>query len=148
MFKRISSNVDPDATVAKEIRKEFGMYFDQAADSRNKFLSEYPKQIFMGMIALIVISAIVCFLILTPNQRQKEKMPDIFKGTTRVGTEVSDGVGQIIDLSTKISDLNTLRKQVEAVLTKPKLNHADTLFLEKAILQLEQSNKSRNQKKP
>lgn len=148
MFKRISSKVDPDATVAKEIRKEFGKYFDQANDSRNRFLSAYPKQIFIGMVALIVISAVVCFLILTPDQRQKEKMPDFFKGTTHVGNEVTDGVGQIIDLGTKISDLNTLRKQVEAVLAKPKLTHADTVFIEKAILQLEQSNKPINQKKP
>jgi preprotein translocase subunit YajC len=100
------------------------------------------------MVALIVISGIVCFLILTPSQRQKEKMPDFFKGTTNVSNEVTDGVGQIIDLGTKISDLNTLRKQVEAVLAKPKLSHADTVFLEKAIQQLEQSNKPRNQQKP
>jgi len=73
MFKRISSKVDPDATVAKEIRKEFGKYFDQATDSRNRFLSAYPKQIFIGMVALIIISGIVCFLILTPDQRQKER---------------------------------------------------------------------------
>jgi preprotein translocase subunit YajC len=148
MFKKISSKVDPDATVASEIRKEFENYFDQAANSRNSFFSSYPKQIFIGMVALIVISGIVCFLILTPSQRQKEKMPDFFKGTTNVGNEVTDGVGQIIDLGTKISDLNTLRKQVEAVLAKPKLSHADTVFLEKAIQQLEQSNKPRNQQKP
>jgi len=148
MFKRISSNVDPDATVATEIRKEFGKYFDQAANSRNRFFRSYPKQIFIGMVALIVISGIVCFLIFTPSQRQKEKMPDFFKGTANVGNEVTDGVGQIIDLSTKISDLNTLRKQVEAVLAKPKLSHADTVFLEKAIQQLEQSNKPRNKQKP
>ena len=144
MFKRISSNVDPDATVAKEIRREFGKYFDQATTNRNRFLNAYPKQIFIGMVAMIVLSGIICFLVFTPGQRQKEKMPDILKGTTHVGNEVSSGVGQIIDLGTRISDLNQLRKQVEVVLKKPQLSHDDTLFLEKAIQQLEPTMRSKN----
>ncbi|MEN0053585.1 MAG: hypothetical protein AAGC65_07940 [Mucilaginibacter sp.] len=143
MFKRISSNVDPDATVAKEIRREFGKYFDQATANRNRFLNAYPKEIFIGMVAMIVISAVVCFLVFTPSQRQKEKMPDVFKGTTNVGNQVTSGVGQIITLGTKISDLNKLRKQVEAVLQKPKLSHADTVFLQSAIQQLEPSMRSK-----
>lgn len=147
MFKKISSNVDPDATVAKEIRKEFEPYFKMAADTRNRLVNTYPKQIFIGMVALIFISAIVCFLIFTPSHRQKANMPDFFKGTANVTDQVTGGVGQIIDLGTQISDLNTLRKQVEQVLKKPKLTYADTVFLEKAISQLEQSNKTLKAKK-
>ncbi|WP_121812955.1 hypothetical protein [Mucilaginibacter kameinonensis] len=149
MFRKISSNVDPDATVAKEIRREFGQYFDQAAANRNRFLQAYPNQIFIGMVVMIVLSGIICFLVFTPSQRQKEKMPDVLKGTTHVGNEVSTGVGQIIDLGTRISNLNDLRKQVEVVLKKPKLSHDDTLFLEKAIQQLEPTMRSKtlNQKK-
>lgn len=147
MFKKISSNVDPDATVAKEIRKEFEPYFKMAAETRNRLVNTYPKQIFIGMVALIFISAIVCFLILTPSHRQKPNTPDFLKGTANVTDQVTGGVGQIIDLGTKISDLNTLRKQVEQVLKKPKLTHSDTVFLEKAIQQLEQSNKTIKAKK-
>jgi hypothetical protein len=147
MFKKISSNVDPDATVAKEIRKEFEPYFKMAAESRNRLVQTYPKQIFIGMVALILVSAIVCFLILTPSHRQKANMPDFYKGASNVTDQVTGGVGQIIDLGTKISDLNTLKKQVEQVLKKPKLSHADTVFLEKAIQQLEQNNKPFKEKK-
>ncbi|RYE27005.1 MAG: hypothetical protein EOP45_02550 [Sphingobacteriaceae bacterium] len=141
MFKRISSNVNPDATVAKEIRKEFAPYFQSAEANRNRLLNTYPKQIFIAMVGLILLSGIVCFLVLTPSHRQKENKPDFFKGATNVTNDVTGGVGQIMDIGTKISDLNKLRKQVEEVLQKPNLSHTDTVFLERAIQQLEKSNK-------
>ena len=55
MFKKIRSNIDPDATVAKELRKEFGKYFDKAEGEMNGLVKAYPRQIFIGMLVFIVI---------------------------------------------------------------------------------------------
>lgn len=147
MFRRINSNIDPDATVAKEVRKEFAKYFDKAEERRNILLKAYPKQIFIGMVVLIILSGIVCFVILTPSHRQQQKMPSFSTGAADVTGNVTGGIGQIIDLGTRISDLAELRKQVEETLKKPKLTHADTVFLEKAIQQLQHSNKPLNSQK-
>jgi len=137
MFKKISSNIDPEATVLKEFRKEFAVYFDKAGEGRNLLLNSYPKEIFAGMVISLIISCIVCFFIYTPSERQKDKMPDMYKGTANVTDRVTGGIGEIVNLSSKISDLNILKRKVEAVLMKPSLTHSDTIFLESAIHQLE-----------
>lgn len=137
MFKKLSSNIDPEATVLKEFRKEFATYFDKVEEGRNQLLHSYPKEIYTGMLIALIISCIVCFFIYTPSERQKDKMPDMYKKTANVTDRVTGGIGEIVDLTSKISDLNILKKKVEAVLMKPSLTHADTIFLESAIQQLE-----------
>lgn len=139
MFKKIRSNINPDVTVTRELRKEFGKYFDEAEEKTNSFFMTYPKQIFIGMLVIIVISAIICFLVLTP-ERQKKKMPDVFKETTSVTNNVTSGLGDIVELGTKVNDIYKLKEQVEQIITKDKLTKSDSVFLEKAILVLNNSN--------
>lgn len=138
MFKKIRSNINPDVTVTGELRKEFGKYFDKAEEKTNSFFVAYPKQIFIGMLVIIVISAIICFLVLTP-ERQKKKMPDVFKETTSVTNNVTSGLGDIVELGTKVNDIYKLKKQMEQIIAKDKLTKSDSLFLEKAILVLNNS---------
>lgn len=140
MFQKIRSNIDPDATVAKELRKEFGKYFDKAEEKSNGFLLAYSKQIFITMLVLIVISAIVSFLILAP-ERQKKKKLDFFKETMNMTNNISDGMGEIIELGTKANDIYFLKKQVEQIISKEKLTKEDSVFLEKAIPVLDNNNK-------
>lgn len=138
MFKKIRSNIDPDATVAKELRKEFGKYFDKAEEKTNGFLVAYPKQIFIVMLVLIVISAIICFLILNPEQ---QKTPNFFNKTINATSSISSGIGEIVELGSKVNDTYELKKQVEQIIAKERLTKADSVFLEKAILVLDSNSK-------
>jgi hypothetical protein len=137
MFKKINSNRDPDVTVGKEIKREFSKYFDMAEMSGKGFINTYPKQIFIGMLTLIAFSIIMCFVVYSPTERQKEKMPHFERGSTDVAMKVTDGITETYKLGAKVTDLVALRSQVEEVLKKPRLTHQDTIFLEQAIKQFE-----------
>ncbi|PWS25889.1 hypothetical protein DHW03_18825 [Pedobacter yonginense] len=137
MFKKISSNQDPDVTVTSEIKREFSKYFTVAEQKSKGFISSHSKQVFIGMLVAIAFSLIMCFIVFSPSQRQNEKMPHYVKESAGVATNVSDGIGQTYRVGEKVYDLIKLREQVEQVLKKPKLTHQDTLFLEEAIKQFE-----------
>ncbi len=140
MFKKIRSNIYPNVTVTSEIRKEFGHYFDKAEGKVKGFLLGYPKQIFIAMLVMIIISAIICFLILNP-ERQKKKTIDFFNQTTSMTGNVTDGMGEIVELGARVNDIYKLKRQVEQIISKDRLTKADSVFLEKAILILESNNK-------
>lgn len=140
MFKKIRSNIDPDVTVTRELRKEFGKYFDMAKVKVKGFLETYPKQIFIAMLVMIIISAIICFLILTP-ERQKKKIPGFLNQTTSMTSNVTDGMGEIVELGARVNDIYKLKRQVEQIISKDRLTKEDSVFLEKAILVLESNNK-------
>jgi preprotein translocase subunit YajC len=97
------------------------------------------------MLVIIVISAIICFLILTP-ERQKKKTPDFFKETVNATNTISGGISEIVELGTKANDIYKLKKQVEQIISKDKLTKADSVFLEKAILVLDSNSKLIRQK--
>ena len=138
MFKKIQSNISPGATVAKELRKEFSKYFDSAEENGRGFLMAYPKQIFIAMLVLMVLSAIICFLILNTKQQKK---PDFINQVANVTTSVTGGIGEVFELKDKVNDIYKLKKQVEHILMKDKLTEADSVFLEKAILVLDSNSK-------
>nr|WP_181718587.1 hypothetical protein [Pedobacter sp.]QJS06248.1 hypothetical protein [Pedobacter sp.] len=147
MLQKINSNKEPDVTVTSEIRKEFGAYFDKAEEKRNVLLKSYPKQIFIGMLISIAISLIICFVVMTPDVRQKDKMPHYELSGKEVAGNVINGLSDTYKKGSTVVDLIELRTQVEEVLKKPVLTHEDSLFLEKAIILFEQ-NQSPNKTKP
>jgi len=137
MFRKISSNKDKDVTVTSEIKNEFSKYFTVAEQKSTAFLTSHSKQVYIAMLVAIAISLIMCFIVFSPSQRQKDKMPHYVRESGGVATNVSDGIGQTYKAGEKVFDLIKLREQVEQVLKKPKLTHQDTLFLEEAIKQFE-----------
>lgn len=137
MFKKISSNKDPNVTVTSEIKNEFSKYFTVAEQKGTAFLTSHSKQVYIVMLVAIAFSLIMCFIVFSPSQRQNEKMPHYVKESSGVATSVTTGIGETYKAGEKVFDLIKLREQVEQVLKKPKLTHQDTLFLEEAIKKFE-----------
>src|ERR1700744_764312 len=59
MFRKIHSNRDPQATLFREIRKEFKPYFDRAQSGFKRLAQHYPRFLFVMMVVNITLSIIL-----------------------------------------------------------------------------------------
>jgi hypothetical protein len=130
MFKRIHSNRDPNATLWKELHREFRNYFEKAAHSFGKICVSYPKVLLGLMILLLFGSAILSFTIFRrPAARVKSK---VVLAKQPVKT-IDDGFSQIMSSGIALRHTLDLKKNVEAILAKGRLTHSDSITLESTL---------------
>ena len=130
MFKKIHSNRDPGDTLYSEIKKEFGGYFSKAAGGTRTFTERYPKFLFGLMVFCIILSISVVFTL-----RKRHAPPP--KITV---SPVSDGIGQILSLSSALKETIALKKQVDSISRKQSLDKSDSATLLKDLDRLHQIN--------
>lgn len=139
MFKRITSNRDPDATIWKELRREFGHYFVRAGEGFRSFCTGNPKTVFSLMLALLLFSAVVSF---TVSRRQVKRPPPAAPKPAVVISphphSLDEGFGRILETGATLQRTLALKKEVENTLAKGRLSHADSLLLETALDSLRQ----------
>lgn len=134
MFRRIHSNRNPDDTLWKELRGEFGRYLEKAGQRFRTFCSNYPKAIFAGMTALLVVSLILSFTVFRhPAPVVKKKQ--VARQQPKV---LDDGFARILETGAALRQTLTLKQEVETILAKSKLTHRDSLALEGALDSLQQ----------
>lgn len=136
MFKRITSNRDPQATIWKELSREFGHYFGRAAQSFRALCINKPGLVYGCMVALLLFSAVFSF---TAGRRQdrpaasvavaRQHQPQAFKNPH----PADDGFSRILSTGAALQQTLALKKQVENTLSKGRLDHADSLLLENAL---------------
>jgi hypothetical protein len=130
MFKRIHSNRDPNSTLWKELHREFRKYFEKTGRNFGKICVSYPRVLFGLMILLLFSSAILSFTIFRrPATRVKSKVV-LAKQPVRT---IDDGFSQIMSTGIALKHTLDLKKNVEAILAKGRLNHTDSVTLESTL---------------
>lgn len=119
MFRKIHSKRNASDTLYSEIKKEFGGYFSKVGRGTRSFTERYPKLLFGLMIFSIVISISAVFTL----RRHPAPPPKIMV------SPVSDGIGQILSLSSALKETIALKKQVDSISKKSNLDRADSTTL-------------------
>lgn len=128
MFRKITSNRDPGATVWSELRREFGSYFEKAGSYSLSFCKGNPKTVFGFMLTLLLLSAILSFSLFRHPSPPSKKAVSI-----KPVHVIDDGFGRILDAGAALQQTLHLKGEVEILLAKGKLKHPDSLALERAL---------------
>jgi hypothetical protein len=130
MFRKITSNRDPGKTFGSELKKEFGIYFERAGKRSRQLLEKYPRQVFTIMIIAMLFSGVLAFTVM--RQQQKLILP-----AKAAPQSAASGLGQIISAASALQALWATQQQVDSLLKKTSLSHADSLTLNHALTQME-----------
>ena len=130
MFRKITSNRDPGKTLGSELKKEFGIYFERTGSKGRQLMEKYPRQVFTAMVIAILFSGVLAFTVMRERQRP------ILQVNTSVQNTAS-GFGQIISTASALQTLWATQQQVDLLLKKDTLTHADSLTLNQALMQME-----------
>lgn len=121
----------PRPNLYLELRKEFGTYFSRLQAFWKNISIRYPKQIFIVMLACILLSGVLAFTVM----RVKETGP--LPSVSGSGAGVTQGFGQIIESGQALKKVLDLQNQINTVLHKDSLTAVDSLLVKNAIRQLE-----------
>jgi hypothetical protein len=141
MFRKITSNRDPGKTLGSELKKEFGIYFERADKKSRDLLEKYPGQIFSIMVFAILFSGVMAFTVMREQQTSIIKVKPSVQNTAA-------GFGQIIGTANAVQALWATQKQVDLLLKKDTLSHADSLTLNSALSQMESLRATLNKSRP
>jgi preprotein translocase subunit YajC len=130
MFRKITSNRDPDKTLGSELKKEFGIYYEQVIKRSRQVMEKYPRQIFSIMIMAILFSGVMAFTVM-------REQPKSVRQINVPSQNVTTGLGDIVSTANTLQALMATQKQVDLLLKKDTLSHSDSLTLNLAIVQME-----------
>lgn len=145
MFKKIHSNRDPKDTLLSEIKKEFGPYFKKVEDQFVSIIKRNPKVIFLVMLVVIFTSIILSFTVFRNTGGTKEIPNESIQlphSKAQVHDLATGGFDQILRAGGALKETIKLKQEIEVVIAKKDLTAEDSVFLEKALIRLEQLNKS------
>lgn len=131
MFRKITSDRDPGATIGAELKKEFGKYLRPLADRCKAFLARCPRSSLAAMIICMLVSGILAFTVL----RVRGTVP--LAGTPPAAQPLTDGLAQVIRTGQALQQVLRLRGSIDTLLQKHTLGRADSLRLRQAFKQLD-----------
>ena len=149
MFRKLHSNRDPNDTLLRELKKEFSVYFGKAENGINALLQQYPKEAYGAMLVLMLISLVLSFTILK-NRDPVKPVPVISvtgKGNSRqsgVLSPLSGGINQLLQTTSGLKQTMELKQQIDTLLSKAVLSHADSVRLAAALDRLQHLQQSLN----
>lgn len=133
MFKKIHSNRDPEKTIWSELNNEFAPYISKANTGFSTIISAYPKQIFVGMMLLIIVSAVLSFTVfrntddpLAVKVSQQERIIPLVPQVNML---------QMIDL---MEETLLIQKQLDSIAAKEVLSATDSLTITNGIKRLDE----------
>lgn len=129
MYRKTHFKARPD--LFQELKKEFGAYFLSLGTSWKGISARYPRQIFILMLASILLSGVLAFTVM----RVKNTGP--LPSLSGSGADLTQGFGQIAGAGQALKKVLDLQNQINTVLHKDSLTAADSLLLKNAIRQLE-----------
>lgn len=143
MFRKITSKNEEDGktSVFAEFKKEFGWVADSVVAKTNSMVASYPKQIFICMIVIILISFVLRFTVLSDHKNSK-KDAAVLGPSINALTKPTKEINQKMKL---IDDATNLRAEINAVMFKDTLTREDSLFIIKSNRKLKQMENEINQ---
>jgi hypothetical protein len=125
------------ASVFQEFKKEFSHTFFKGEEFFSGFFQKYPKQIFIGMVVLMIFSSIIA-LLFTPANMDSDMSRKIFlNNANEVSQDVSGEISTILDLNHRLKRISQLKAEIERIISLEFISSQDSIFLEKAIEELE-----------
>lgn len=117
----------PIRSVKAELRRELGWVIAPAEKRTGEVLRNHPRKIFWVMVAIIVVSVILRFTVLsgsaTPEKNQSVVAP-AYQQLKHNSVEALPN-----NSLEKLQKMIELRTQMEAILRRGHLSHADSLFI-------------------
>lgn len=111
--------------------KPFGSVLN-GQNKREMIFRKFPKQIFIAMVVLIILSILAFVLI--PIEKETRSMSALLSGETK--DTVSEELNLLFDLGTRAKRLAALQGEVERILLQDTINKEDSIFLEDAMHEL------------
>jgi hypothetical protein len=128
MFRKIHSNRDPGDTLHSSLRKEFSVYFDALGIRIRLVLKTYPKQVFAGMVVLILGSTVFTLFLQKPP---KSKLAaQVLKSMTQPAQK---GFSQILTQADALSESLRLRNEILTMIALDTLSRNDSIRLQRKI---------------
>ncbi|WBL42324.1 hypothetical protein PBT90_16430 [Algoriphagus halophytocola] len=137
MFRKIPSKVR-DTTVFQEFKNEFSPQVKAYEGLAKTFLDRHAKVIFSAMILLIVASFILTFFVLKPESGDQSH--GIKKELNAIPGDLGGELSALQDLSYRAMQMNELKAQIERIISQESISKEDSIYLEKAIEQLQYFN--------
>lgn len=137
MFRKIPSKVR-NTTVFQEFKNEFSPQVKVFDGLARAFLDRHAKVIFSVMILLIVASFILTFFVLKPasgDQSQGNKIE-----LNAIPSDLGGELSALQELSSRAIQMNELKTQIERIISQESISKEDSIYLEKAIEQLQYFN--------
>ena len=120
----------------KESQGEFSGLFQKAGRKAGYLIKEYPKLVFVSMVLLIILSGLASLL--WPLDKQFDQSSEDLEERFQEGAgTTSTELGLLLDLGGRAKQLYVLQGEIERLLSKETLSQEDSLFLEKALEELE-----------
>lgn len=153
MFKKTNSDREPKPNFFTELKKEFGGHNEKFALSFRSFCQDHPKEIFIGMVATMLISAILSFTVIIPMEKKRleEEMHASAALASKKNLEVSqqlpgNNIGEVITGISKMKSIIVIKRKVDAILAKDKLTDQDKNILNGLLDSLKQNQTELNLK--
>ena len=138
MFRKTPSK---NKTLFTEIRKEFSTLHERGRKRIGKILIKYPKQCFSGMVASLIVSALLAFIILPFEGSQQLGADQLMEEAKVLGSGVADEVSALFQIGNEAKRIGQLKREVERIIAQEKIDLQDSIFLENAISELEKYQK-------
>lgn len=137
MFRKTPSR-ERNTTVFQELKKEFSPHVAAVDIKANVFMNRHAKIIFCVMILLIVVSFILSFFILKPEEvaRGENFKKDLNAIPEGFGGEFS----AFQTLSSRAVKMTELKAEIDRIISQESISKEDSAYLEKAIEQLQYFN--------
>jgi hypothetical protein len=133
MFKKIHSNREPGTSVYRELKKEFGTYFDWVEACVRRIATNYPQQVFALMVFAMVVSMVLSFTYFRTKELENGKTAIRQGNYNQRPVTMTGQFGQLMETTALLQETLELKKHIEAILSKKKLAPADSAELVKAL---------------
>ena len=134
MFRKIPSK-ERETTLFQEMKNELSPHLESVDTKIRSFMDRHAKLIFCSMILLIVTSFILTFYVLKPESGTQAES---FKKELKV---IPDGMAgefsAIQDLTIRAAKMTNLKAEIERIISQDSISKSDSIYLEKAIEQLQ-----------
>ncbi|GMQ28049.1 hypothetical protein [Algoriphagus confluentis] len=134
MFRKTPSE-ERDTTLFQEMKKELSPHLESVDAKMKSFLDRHAKIIFCSMILLILASFILTFYVLKPEA------PTQAHGFKKDLKALPDGMAgefsALQDLTLRAAKMTELKAEIERIISQDSISKSDSIYLEKAIEQLQ-----------
>lgn len=125
-----------------KFNKEVGTLREKARISLGLLLARYPRQSFGVMVATLILSALLALYIPPFTQQNPQEEIRLLDEVNHLGSGMADEVSALFRIGNGAKQMGQLKAEVTRIIAKEKISLEDSIFLENAILQLQQYHES------
>ncbi len=134
MFRKIPSK-ERDTTLFREMKYELSPHLESLAGKVRSVMERHVKVIFSAMILLIVSSFILTFFVLKADP--VDQAGHFKKELKAIPEGISGEFSAFQDLAFRAVKMTELKTEIERIISRDSISKPDSIYLEKAIEQLQ-----------